>query len=145
MINKEKQENNYVSFEIVDGIVIAYYKGGVKINLEVAKEVVLFRHTYFEGKDFPVLVCDAGMASVDKEARDYLSTPEAVKYMNAGALLVSSTFFATIANFFLKVNFMTKLLMPTKMFTNREEAIEWLKGYRSTDKSESPNTNKLLV
>ena len=82
-----------------------------------------------EGKSYPVLVDGRKVVSIDKESRDCFSSKEATKGVNAGGILISSTFNRFLGNFFLRVTY-KKEKLPTRIFTDRGEAIRWLSQYK---------------
>ena len=118
-----------VYFKLSDDILYLTYKKGVKMTLEKAKLMVENRLDFTKQLSYPLLVDDKGLASMDKEARDFLSSKEGVRGVKAGAILTSSAFNTMLANFFLKINFV-KLIIPAKLFTNKDSAVQWLNGYR---------------
>jgi hypothetical protein len=126
IVDKPKFENEYISFELKNGILFCCYKAPV-ISLEVAQEVVKSRKIYTENKSYPNLVISMNIGKVEKQARDFLSTGVASEGVSAGALLSDSIFQTTIANFFLTVS---KPKLPTRLFTKETEAIEWLNQYK---------------
>jgi hypothetical protein len=67
-----------------------------------------------------------GRAALTAEpgVREYYAGPEAAKYASALGLLVDSGTMKVIANLFLTIN---KPVMPTRMFTVKEDALEWLR------------------
>ena len=67
-----------------------------------------------------------GIKSQDREARKYYGGPETTQITSALALLSGSRVSTLIANFFLAV---TKMSIPTKLFTDEVEAVNWLKGF----------------
>lgn len=119
-------ETESIKFEMGDGILIATYKAGTNITIDIAKEVVRKRLEFTNGKSLPNLVYNGGVVSMEKAARDYFSTPEGTKGVSAGALVLSSVFSMFLGNFFLKVS---KPVIPAKLFTDKQKAVEWLRQY----------------
>ena len=126
IVDKPKYENDYISFELKNGILFCCYKTAV-ISLEVAQEVVRSRKIYTENQSYPNLVISMNIGKVEKLARDFLSTEIATAGVSAGALLSDSIFQTTIANFFLTVS---KPKLPTRLFTKESEAISWLNQFK---------------
>lgn len=114
----------YVRFEFEDDVLIATYKKGRRITLEVARDIVRERLAFTEGRAVKVLLIDRGVSSFDKAARDYLASPEGSNLITAAAILCESSATAVIGNFFVKVN---KPPIPVRLFTNRERAMGWLR------------------
>lgn len=123
-----KIDTPFVLYEIRDNILIATYKKGVKIDLDIARKIVSDRRTVMGNKSMPVMVLNQGVISMDKEARDYLSSPDANKGLIAGAIISDSVFTSILSNFFLSVS---KPNIPAKMFTSQEQAMKWLQKFNS--------------
>ncbi len=119
-------QNEYVEIELKNGILIVRYLPK-KIDLKAAKLIVAARKTFSGGKALPGLADTRKITSVTREAREYLSSPEAIEGVVAGAILSGSSFNAFIANFFVKV---TKPRIPTRIFTSEENALKWLEQFK---------------
>lgn len=122
-------DSKYVHFELCDGILIGIYKRNLVIVKEIAEEIVRDRLLFCEGKSYPTLADIRIMKSIDKESREYLGTPAGIEGIKAGALLTDSVFSTFLGNFFLKIEFLNKSHFPTRLFTDKDKAIEWLKQY----------------
>ncbi len=119
-------EMRLVTLEIIDDIVFAVFKKGITITLEGAREIIEKR-VLFTGKNFyPMLFEDEGAVSIEKGARDYLSN-EGTEGLTAGAFILRSIYSTFLINFYLSVN---PPKVPSKMFTDRAKAIEWLEQYK---------------
>src|SRR6187455_665021 len=99
-----KIDTPYVLYEIRDNILIATYKKDVKIDLDIARKIVSDRRAVMGNKSMPVMVLNQGVISMDKEARDYLSSPDANRGLIAGAIISDSVFTSILSNFFLSVS-----------------------------------------
>ena len=66
-----------------------------------------------------------GILSANKQARDYFATA-GNEGMSALAIIMENTFGCMIGNFYLKVS---RPNIPTKLFSNEEQAIKWLQQY----------------
>lgn len=66
------------------------------------------------------------LTSMSKEARTYYADDNSAKGRVAIALLIDSYFSKIMANFYISYS---KPPYPVKLFTSKQEAIEWLKGY----------------
>lgn len=115
----------YVRFEFDDDVLIATYKKGITITLDIAKEIVRERIEFTEHRPVRVLLTDRGVSSFNKAARDYLASPEGTQLIKAAAILCESPATAMIGNFFVKVS---RPSIPVRLFTNRERAIGWLRN-----------------
>lgn len=73
------------------------------------------------------LFCDLRrVKSMDRDARNYFAGPATASWQVASALLVDSPLTRAIGNFFMGLN---KPLVPTRLFTNEQEAKSWLKTF----------------
>jgi len=79
-----------------------------------------------EGKKNPLLVDIRQQKSISREARLFYSGKEFTDQVTSLAFVVESAISKVLANFFLGLN---KPPYPTRLFTNEDEAIEWLKNY----------------
>lgn len=118
--------SEHVELRWIGEILEATYKAGPKIDLEAAKVILNERLEFTGGKDVPVLVIDSGLVRMDKQARDFLSSNQGVKGIRASALISSSVVNSMLVNFILKIS---RPNLPVKVFTDRAEAITWLKSF----------------
>ena len=126
-MEKPDLETQFVHYKLTNDILFFTYKSGSKITLAIAKEIVKTRLEYINGTAYPTLIKDHGLVSLDKEARDFLSSPEGSLGVTAAALMVHSVFNTFLGNFFLKV---TQPKIPAKIFTDQSKALEWLNTYK---------------
>lgn len=75
-----------------------------------------------------VIVTDGREANVriSHEARQYVAGPVVSQYRIAEALLIDSMASRITANFYLRVN---KPISPTRLFTDEQKALEWLRTF----------------
>ncbi|HWJ92371.1 MAG TPA: hypothetical protein VNR87_14745 [Flavisolibacter sp.] len=125
---KTNFNTGYIDYTIEQGIIIASYKNGVHINLDIAKEIVEARIRFSDKKSYPVLINSQGVVSMDKAARDYFSSEQGIRGLKAAAIVVNSPFSSFLGNFFLWVN---RTRLPVKIFTNHQAAFEWLGQFLS--------------
>ena len=118
-------ENEFAFFYISSGILFYRYKQGVVINLAAAKRIVADRLEIQNERSFAVLCDISGVSDSDKPGRDYLAQYGSV-LTNAVALLTSSKLLLVMTTFYLRVS---KPQVPTRIFTDRLLAIEFLSGY----------------
>src|SRR4030095_8046080 len=121
-------DSRYVYLELQDDLLIGTFKKGLKINLEIAKEIVRTWQDFTEHKPVRQLVYNQGVVSMDKKARDYLSSEEAVGKIIAGAIVLDSPFGSFLGNFYLSVS---KPKMPARIFSKTENALKWLDKFRT--------------
>jgi len=124
-MNYKALDTPYCYFELKDGILFGTYKG--KITLEAAKIVVRTRLELTEGKSYPVLGQGMSVSAIDRDAREYFASQEAIKGIKAGAFYVDSVFQSFLINFSFKI---FKPKIPTKIFNDKEEALKWLEQYK---------------
>lgn len=111
------------TIEVINEIAYIEFNKAIKIELEHAIEMVSIRKKATNNVPRLVIMDGTNIINVSKEARDYLSSEEATEGIIAGAFIVDSPLTKILGNFFLKISKPNK---PSKLFTNREEAIEWL-------------------
>jgi hypothetical protein len=121
-------ENEFVRFEVNDGILKGTFKEGL-VSLEIAKKIVAERLNFSNGKSYPLLITDVGLKSIKGEAREYLSTDEAIKGLKASAMVANNMFAKHLANFFVKIS-VIKPKIPTKIFSNEKDALIWLEQFK---------------
>ncbi len=107
-----------------DGIIMSKYLKGVVLNLEDTKEMVRMRLEK-QTKVMPIFNDPTAMKSIEKEARDYLAN-EGSEGLSAVAILVTNSVAYMAFNFYVKLS---KPKVPTKFFTDKDEAIAWLKTF----------------
>lgn len=130
-MNKDKKvttyKGKYIDMTIEDGIFCMYYHPLNSMNLEVAKSIVKERLTFVNGISYPCLFDLTKVKEATKEARDYMAD-KGNDLVLASAILVNSPLLKMGANFFIMVN---KPKSPTRMFTSKESAIEWLGQFKT--------------
>ena len=102
------------------------YKPINEMDLNIAKICVQDRLAYAGGQSYPSLFDITHIKHSTKEARDYFAN-EGNEGVVASAIIVSSPMLKMAANFYIKVN---QPKNPTRMFTNRDEAIKWLGQFK---------------
>jgi hypothetical protein len=120
----QKIENDFVKLWFDDGVVYGEYKPNVVIDLEAAKQIVIDRIALSNGNYYPSLSYIDGLSSVTKEARDYFSKDDGIKYMKRLALITTSPISRIVGNFWMQISRPT---VPTRLFSRKEDALNWLK------------------
>jgi hypothetical protein len=132
MEKRDYKEYRTVTFwreEIEDDIIFFKYSPKLEINIDVAKEIVTSRLEYCAGKACYTLIDFTNVKSVTKEARDYMSNPESgLRGILGGAFLSNNVVATLFVNLYLKVS---NPIVPAKFFTNRDEAIRWLRKIKT--------------
>jgi len=73
-----------------------------------------------------VLIDMREIKGVSRDAREYYANERTASIQRATALVIKSPLSRVIANFFMGLN---RPLTPTRMFTDVDEAIEWLQSF----------------
>jgi len=114
-----------IEFKRVDDIVIAKIDSDLRIDLELAKNLVQQRLAYCKNEDCKLVLVLDKLQQFDKSARNYMSSGEAGDGIIASALVSNSVLGNIIINFFLRLNNQNEF--PSKFFKSEELAIEWIK------------------
>jgi hypothetical protein len=112
--------------ELRDGILIATYKKGLNIDLKMAQRIIRSRLDFTEGRTLPVLIRNQGVITINKEAREHLSSVEGTTGLSAAAIILNSPFEFVLGVFFVKVN---GSAIPSKVFSDEASAMKWLKKF----------------
>jgi hypothetical protein len=126
-MDKPSFENDYANFWIEAGILYFVYKRDAAIDLNAAKQIVNDRVKFQQQKDYPILCDIRGIKGIDKAARDFLAK-EGSSYTKGVAVVVDTPMTKIISNFYLGLN---KPIAPTKMFTEKQEALNYLQQFIS--------------
>ncbi len=122
----KKKEGKYTYLEQHGEILEARYKAGLQIDREAAEQIVEERLEFTNNKPMPVLLLDSGLVKMDKSARDYMSSDDGIRGLRAVAIILSSVVNSMLLNFLLKIS---RPGLPVKVFTDRDNAMEWLKTF----------------
>ena len=109
-----------------DGIIRNTVLPNAEITLAEAKIVVQAIIKITKGKRSPIFVDSRQIKIMTREARQYLASEESTRILSAIAVLVASPISKIIGKFF--INF-SKPFMPTQLFTNKNDALAWLKEF----------------
>lgn len=123
-----------IHFTKENGIIKGVYFKDVIITLEMAKVAVKNRKIISDYEILPMLIDGTQVKKINKEARDYFASEEGSELLSATALLIDSNFTSFIANFLLKITF-KKSRIPIQVFSNKQDAIKWLKTYNENGDS----------
>lgn len=124
-ILKQVDLEKFTAKLIEPGLVENYIKPGMHMEPRDAWELKKINQDMNEGNPYGVLIVSGHLSSVSKEAREIVASREFVGQTVAKALLVDSLGHRIVGNFYLSVN---KPFIKTRIFTDRTEAIKWLKG-----------------
>ena len=125
-----RRENDTATIELEpNGILIFRYKPGVSVDLEAAKKVVALAAELVD-KPAPNLIDIGAVTTITREARAFFAdSPENNAISKQAAMLIRSAVGQMIGKFFMGPN---KPTVPSRLFTNEEEAIMWLLSGPST-------------
>jgi hypothetical protein len=123
MKSKPAVENNQVLFWLEEGILHFVYKKDCILSIENVKELVQMRLSYQEGEVYKALVYLSLIKTVTPEARQYLAK-EGSTGISKAALIIKNPFTTMLGNLYISFN---KPLVTTKIFTNKEHGLKWLK------------------
>ncbi len=119
-------DTRYVYMIIKNGIFYAIFKELNTLDMDAAKVSVKDRLDFFEGKSYPCLFDITKVKETTKEARDFMAN-EGNDLVIASAMVVNNPMLKMMANFYIMVN---KPKNPTRLFTDRDSALEWLEQYK---------------
>lgn len=122
---KESIDFQYGSIVVENGIMKCSFYDLHELTLEITKHLVAKRVEHSEGVSYPCLFDISKIKHSTKEARDYLAN-EGNELVTASAILVESAVLKMAANFYVSVN---KPVKPTRLFTDKESALAWLKQF----------------
>lgn len=108
------------------GVVHVQVKMNADIDIDDILQIRTSNEKLADGNKYVVLFEIAEFAFVSKEAREYGGENELGKLRKAMAIVVKSMAHRLLANFFINVN---KPPTPTKVFNDKEKALEWLNQF----------------
>jgi len=115
----------YSDFWVSDGILYFEYHNIRLVNLKIAKAIVGERLDFQEGIHFPILCKTRGIHDADRAARDYLST-QGSYLVTAVAVVEDRKIAQHMLKLYLKGH---QPLIPTEVFTEEYNAIQFLKSF----------------
>jgi hypothetical protein len=127
-VREQYYQDEYTEMWIEDGILICVFSSGLIITEEVAIIAVRERIRISNGCTYPALIDATKIQYLTKTAREYLATVDGIRYLSCSAFLVNNEVQTIFINFFLMIN---KPAIPSKIFSDREEAINWLQKFKN--------------
>lgn len=115
-------ENENTITKIENGILIGSFTKKI-VDLTTAENAVKDRLKATKGKSYPILIDIRNIKSTTKTARQFLASEKGCEGIISAAIFINSSVGSMIGNFFI---FFNKPLVPTKLFSNKKEAMEWL-------------------
>lgn len=126
MSNMHLETSHFVS-ELKDNIMCVEYKPNLSISLIDAERIVSERLLYYQDLNVPVLIRNAKVKKIEKDAREFLFEKEkGLKNVKAVAIVCSNIVTKMLATFIFHHH---KPAIPHRMFTDEQKAINWLKQY----------------
>lgn len=107
-----------------DGIMQIDCTPGTEMTIDKGKQATVILEEMIEGNPRPLLCDLTNVKKMTRECRQHFASEEHAMVFTKCALLISSPIARIIGNFFLGANVPAR---PTRLFTNKEEAINWLK------------------
>lgn len=118
-------ENLNVSI-LDEGILHIHIKDESNVDLNDAVLAVEAMGKLGGGKKYPVLIDSGEFATIDREVRIFSASQESNLFTIADAIAYYSLAQKLVANFYIHHD---KPTVPTKAFSNKAEAIAWLKTF----------------
>ena len=109
-----------------DGIARTKVKPQAEVTIKEATENSIAVNSFYKEKKYPLLIDARNIKSITKEARDHFSIQNRETSITSFAVIIDSPLSRIIGNFFMGLN---KPSVPAKLFTNENEAVDWLKQY----------------
>ena len=105
------------------GILVARYKRGAMLTLDMAREIVQARFELTGTQARPVLVVNQGLVEMERAALRYLSSGDGVKGIKAAAVLMFP-----ITGFIMSFvrGWPNRMPFPAKAFMREGPALRWL-------------------
>ena len=119
--------NEYMDFFIEDGILVGIPKKKFHITMEVVKQLYESRLEVCNGKEYPTLIHINSVEYVNKELRDFHDNVSSIVGATAWAFVTPAKISQILINLYLTA---MKTLVPTKYFSNKEDALKWLQNFK---------------
>ncbi|HLP13592.1 MAG TPA: hypothetical protein VK177_16780 [Flavobacteriales bacterium] len=113
-----------------DGILHIHLNAGSDIHIEDARQIFETMGKIGKGRKFPVLIDAGEFVQVDKDVQKFSASIEGNIYTIADAIAYCSLGQKLVAGFYIRRN---DPVIPTKMFSGKAPAIEWLKCFLKTE------------
>jgi hypothetical protein len=123
---RNKKDKSITVALMQEGILHVHLKDHAEVTLNDAVAAVVEMGEMSKGKKMPVFIDAGEFCTIDNEVRIFSASEESNIYTLADAIAYNNLGQKLIANFYLNQN---KPRVPTKVFSEIEEAIEWLKTF----------------
>lgn len=114
-----------------DDLILQINYEEIFLTLEDSKQIFKFTREHCPWVKSPVYLTGGGFTNQDSDSRKFHGSDEVTKHCSAIAFLSNSLAQRIMANFFMKV---IRPKVPTKAFTNEDDAIDWLKNFETVFK-----------
>lgn len=131
---KKHDLHGFTTYRLPEGIIRTEAKKDVDIVLGYAIENSLIVNELCRGRKHPLLIDLKNLKSITPQARAYFSARDRETDINAFAFLIHSTFQRMVGNIFIQFN---NPPIPTRLFTDENAALEWLRSFTMTAKRAS--------
>lgn len=124
-MTKSISDNKFnISFN-EEGFYDLFIKDNVEIFIEDMERIIAAQKE-LNGNRIPILIEGGKYSTTNVDVLKFLAKNENMPYSKVSAYVAKSTSQKLLGNFFLKMN---KPERPTRFFSTREEAIDWLRQY----------------
>jgi hypothetical protein len=107
-------------------IIYVKYIENLKVDLDIAKELVANRLDFTENKPHYLIIDVSNVKQITAEAKKYMQSPTmGLKNILATAFIASNHVSALIANIFVKTP-----NVISKFFSSEKDALLWIKGLK---------------
>jgi hypothetical protein len=125
---KEKK-TLYVHMKEIEGIFYVDYNCE-NLTIEIVQNIITERLEFTNYKKSYFFVDGSKVKNIDKKSRDFFGSEEGT-YLVGGMAIYSTKKLSTfLAKFLINVN-LIKYNIPIKIFTDKEEAIQWVKNIKA--------------
>lgn len=115
----------YYTWLAADGVCRTKVKLGANVTLKEARENSDAVNSFYKDDKFPLLIDARGIRSMTRDARNQFSLKGRDSGVKAFAIIIDSAISKVVGNFFMGIN---KPIVPARLFTNEEDALNWLKN-----------------
>jgi hypothetical protein len=122
---QDKIQTEHVKIWMERDVIRCTFSDNLELDLDIARCVVKERVDFCKRQSYACMIDMRNLKFMTKEAREYLAT-DGAQYIKAGALITESPLSNALGNIFLSLN---KPNVPTKLFSDEEQAFSWLKKY----------------
>lgn len=119
----EKSFDNITMRLYDNGIMNVIFKDNCYVDIRDIEQVMSWMKEVGKGRKFINLLEGAYNTDLAPEVREFGASDSENKYTIADAMVITSQAHRLVSSFYLKFN---KPVKPTKVFTDRNKAVEWL-------------------